>query len=377
VQASDSGSQFRVRVSNSSGTVFSNNAVLTVTSNRPPTVTIVTPAEGTLYSGGQSISYSGSANDPDEGSLPASRFSWRVDFHHADHLHPFTPDSAGSTSGSFVAPRTGHPESDVWFRIHLTVTDSGGMSSTTFRDVRPRLVNVSLGTSPSGLELRLDGQPVATPFSFTGVVGVERQLEASSPQTVNGQSWEFRSWSNGGARSQTITTPGVDTSYVATFGSTTTPPVFGAKVNFQPAAAAGYTGYLIDGGAAFGARGNGFSYGWNAAVPVYERNARQSPDQRYDTLAMMQHFSNRDAVWELAVPNGSYRVRVVAGDPTSTYGFYRVAAEGVTAVDGAPTDTARWVEGTVTVTVSDGRLTITNAAGASSNKLCFVELASS
>jgi hypothetical protein len=34
----------------------------------------------------------------------------------------------------------------------------------------------------------------------------------------------------------------------------------------------------------------------------------------------------------------------------------------------------RWVEGTATVTVSDGRLTVGNYTGASNNKICFVEM---
>lgn len=42
------------------------------------------------------------------------------------------------------------------------------------------------------------------------------------------------------------------------------------------------------------------------------------------------------------------------------------------AVSGTPTTANRWVEGTVEVAVTDGRLTIGNAAGASNNKLAFV-----
>ena len=50
------------------------------------------------------------------------------------------------------------------------------------RDIRPRKVTVTLATNPGGLQLRLDGQPVATPHSFVSVVGIERTLEAVSPQ---------------------------------------------------------------------------------------------------------------------------------------------------------------------------------------------------
>ncbi len=72
--------------------------------------------------------------------------------------------------------------------------------------------------------------------------------------------------------------------------------------------------------------------------------------------------------------NGSYTVHLVAGDPKSGKGSYQVSVEGVLTVSGVPTSSSRWVEGTRTVTVADGRLTISNAAGASGNKLCFLEL---
>ena len=44
--------------------------------------------------------------------------------------------------------------------IYLTVRDSGGLTTTVFRDVLPRKVQLTLATSPAGLSLRLDGQPV-------------------------------------------------------------------------------------------------------------------------------------------------------------------------------------------------------------------------
>ena len=371
-QPSDNGARFRVRVTNSWGTATSNDAVLTVTSNQPPTATIDTPVAGTLYSGGQTISFSGRGSDPEDGALAGSRFTWLIDFHHDAHLHPFMPATSGSTSGSFTVPRVGHPETNVWFRIQLTVTDSAGRTATTYRDVHPRVVQLGLATSPTGLELRLDGQPVTGPYSFAGVVGVERTFEAVSPQTVNGTTWTFQSWSNGGARTQAIWTPDTNTTYTATYSGAAP---FRADVNFQPASAAPVAGYLVDAGGAYAAR-NGQTYGWDAVTSVLERDARNSPDQRYDTFAQMQHYTNPDARWEMAVPNGTYRVRVVAGDPASSYGTFRIAVEGVLTVDGTPTTTSRWVEGTATVTVADGRLTISSYAGATGNKLCFVEIAS-
>ena len=148
------------------------------------------------------------------------------------------------------------------------------------------------------------------------------------------------------------------------------------RVNFQLASAAVPAGYLKDGGAAYGDRGNGRTYGWNVdnSAQMRDRNSPVSPDQRYDTLAYMQRPANPDAVWEISVPNGTYLVHAVAGDASFFDITYRLAVEGVLTVSGTSNSAARWVEGTATVTVSDGRLTIRSAAGATANKICFVDI---
>ena len=84
--------------------------------------------------------------------------------------------------------------------------------------------------------------------------------------------------------------------------------------------------------------------------------------------------NSRNAVWEIAVPDGTYAVRIVAGDPSYYDSIYRIAAEGVPTVNGTPSSAARWVEGTATVTVNDGRLTVGSYTSASINKICFIEI---
>ena len=514
VTTADSGANFRARVTNSAGSVTSNQATLTVTANQAPSATISQPAAGSLYSGGQTVAYAGSATDPEQGTLPASAFTWKVDFHHADHVHPFVaPTTGGATSGSFVVPTVGHTESDVWYRITLTVRDSGGLTSSVFRDVHPRKADLTFATSPAGLSIRLDSQPRTTPLTVTGVVGIERTLEAPSPQTSGGRTYEFDRWSDGGPRAHTISTPASNTTYTAFFREvaggdglsatyydnpnltgptvsrvddaidfvwgaaapgagigpdtfsarwvgTVQPPTsgtytfftesddgvrlwingqllvdnwtdhsrtensgtialtagiqyavrmefyenggdavarllwsgpsvpktviprsalftrFAAKINFQPASAPVPAGYLADTGAVHGLQASGERFGWNAdnAAQARDRNAAGSPDQRYDTLTHLQKPANPNAVWDLAVPNGTYTVRVVAGDPNHTDSVYRLTVEGVLTVNGTPTSSTRWFEGTSTVTVTDGRLTVANGSGASNNKICFLEI---
>jgi hypothetical protein len=522
--AGDNGARFRAIVSNANGNAMSNEAVLTVTTNQAPAGTITQPAAGTLYNGGQVISYAGTATDPEDGTLGAAAFTWRIDFHHDMHSHPFMAETSGATSGSFTVPTTGHTETNVWYRIVLTVRDSAGATQTTVRDVLPRTVSLTIATNPPGLQLKLDAQPTPTPQTFASVVGIVRNLDAPPTQLSGGTTYEFVSWSDGGAVTHDISTPASNTNYTATYrvatggtgnglsatyynniaftGTTVTrvdPTVdfvwgsgspapsiaadtFSARwtgqveaqftgtytfytvsddgvrlwvngqqvinnwtdhaptensgtialtagqrydirmefyengggasarllwssasvpkavipstrlyagvapptpttilVNFQPSTAPAPPGYLADGGLVYANRGNGQTYGWSAdnTAQTRDRNAANSPDQRYDTLTHLQKPANPDAVWEIAVPNGTYVVRVVSGDPSNFDGVFRTTVEGVLTVTGTPTTTTRWIEGTSTVTVTDGRLTIRSGAGASNNKMCFVEITQS
>jgi hypothetical protein len=100
-----------------------------------------------------------------------------------------------------------------------------------------------------------------------------------------------------------------------------------------------------------------------------------SPDQRYDTLNHMQKPSNPDAVWEIEVPCGLYRVSLVAGDPNYIDSVYEIEVEGETAIDGKPSWEERWFAGTVTVPVSDGRLTVSNGRAGKNNKISFIDIA--
>jgi glucose/arabinose dehydrogenase len=217
----DDGAMFRCVVTNSIGSATSNSATLHVTNNERPTATITTPANQTLYSAGNVISFAGTGTDPEDGVLPAANFTWQVDFHHAapqPHVHPFVPPTSGITSGSFTIPNQNFETSaQVFFRILLTVRDSAGLSHQTFVDVVPRVVSLNLGANPTGLRVTLDSQPVTTPFSVDGVVGMQRGLGVVSPQTSGNQSFVFDSWSDGGAASHTIVTPTSDATFTANY----------------------------------------------------------------------------------------------------------------------------------------------------------------
>jgi hypothetical protein len=79
------------------------------------------------------------------------------------------------------------------------------------------LSNITLASNVAGLQVILDGQPHPTPHSFVGVVGITRTLQAPSPQSFGGQSYQFQSWSDNGAATHTISTPASATTYTANY----------------------------------------------------------------------------------------------------------------------------------------------------------------
>lgn len=190
---------------------------VTPPTNAAPVATITTPATGTLFSGGETIAYAGTGTDPEDGSLTGSQFTWWVDLHHDTHTHPFVPPTTGSTSGSFLVPPRGHTEDNIFLRIYLRVVDADGAADTTYVDVQPRKVTLSFTSSPSGVQLTLDGQPQVTPFSDVSVVGMERDIGAPTPQVIGPDSLVWQNWSDAGANLHTVVTPTTSTTYTATY----------------------------------------------------------------------------------------------------------------------------------------------------------------
>lgn len=191
--------------------------------NKLPEATIVEPKEGATYNAGEIISFSAVASDYEDGTLPESAFAWQILFRHGTHTHPFlTLD--GKKSGTFKTPNTGESSADTWFDISLTVKDSTGLTTTLTRSIHPNTVQITIdakvkNTSQtiSGSSFTLDGIPHTTPYTFTGIVGFKQTLDVPTPQSQNGQNYDFASWSDGLAKTHTITLPSIPTTLTVFF----------------------------------------------------------------------------------------------------------------------------------------------------------------
>ncbi|MDX2139109.1 MAG: PQQ-dependent sugar dehydrogenase [Chloroflexota bacterium] len=191
--------------------------------NQPPVGVILSPVNGTFFNAGDSFTFSASASDPEDGILPGSAYTWEVLLHHDAHTHPFILPFSGVTSSSFSIPSQGHPETTIWYRVILIVTDSGGLTHTSYVDVFPNLTTLKLQTIPAGLTVQFNGQPSTAPASYPSVVNHVHTIGVPTTQTLDGQTYEFTGWSHGGAAQHNVQVPAGNITYTANFALVESP----------------------------------------------------------------------------------------------------------------------------------------------------------
>ena len=157
------------------------------------------------------------------------------------------------------------------------------------------------------------------------------------------------------------------------------------RVVFRPTEAGGPPGYIVDTGAVYGPHTNGFTYGWNEEMKKFladrsnpafaaPKQAR-SPDPRYSCVAAMDHPElEKPAFWGVSVPNGTYNIHVVAGDPGFYDSVYAINVNDAMVLEGIPDQAKRWVEATKTISVTNQKIIVTNNPKGINNKLCFIEI---
>jgi glucose/arabinose dehydrogenase len=193
----DSGSVYRCIVSNTLGKDTSATAMLRVTSSRRPELTIILPDSNFLYQAGAEIPFSGKATDPETGPMPATRTSWKIDFHHDDHLHPVMTPTTGLDEEAILVPTTGETDDNVWYRFHFSATDDAGLTRHAYRDVFPQKTVISAISNESGVPIDADGFFGNTPYYFKSVAGLKRSLRTPGFLEREDSVLVFRHWEDG------------------------------------------------------------------------------------------------------------------------------------------------------------------------------------
>ncbi len=348
IVATDAG-QYRVIVTNSVGNVTSNAAALSVISNVTPVAEIITPITGATYIAGTTINFSGQGNDQEDGSLPAQAFSWAINFHHNTHHHD-QPAINGITSGTFNVPNIGETSDNVWYRIILTVTDANGLKGKDSVDIIPMKSNINLATVPQGLQITLDGTPFNTPGSVVSVEGLVRTLGVISPQTINNQTYEFSSWSHGGAETQTISTPVNDVTYTANFTPVSNTNTFYRAFNLNGPSVS------IDGNN-WEASSNAPNFSTTGWVFASQGVSLVPPTDANRASMIRSSFWGNPTMTVRAVPPGSYQVWAYVWEDNSPATF-SISLEGVQVQTNYNSGSAgTWKKlGPFAVTINDGTI---------------------
>ena len=207
----------RLRVTDPGGEIDTDSVLIQV-DNTLPSITIDAPQASLTWSVGDNIAFSGTATDPQDGNI-SSQIDWDLILHHClgatCHTHAITSFPA-TASGAFDAPDHDYPS---YLELQATVTDSSGATATASTRLDPKTVDLTFGSNPTGLSVIVGGANAqATPFTKTVIVGSTNSISVDSPQvTGGGTSYTFSSWSDGGARSHTITAPATASTYTASF----------------------------------------------------------------------------------------------------------------------------------------------------------------
>jgi hypothetical protein len=162
---------------------------------------------------GQTITLTGSATDGQDGTINPATLQWTVLRHHLTHTHPWFSGTGNNLTFTAPAPEDLAATTNSYLEIYLTATDSGGLSATANRNIQPRTVAITLATVPSGLSLIVNGTTVTGPTTITSWQGWQLNLTAPTRQSP----FSFVSWSDGGAATHSVITPGAPTTYTATY----------------------------------------------------------------------------------------------------------------------------------------------------------------
>jgi glucose/arabinose dehydrogenase/PKD repeat protein len=207
----------RLNVTDNHGASSISGPITINANNTPPTATIDAPLSTTTWTVGDVITFSGSATDTQDGPLPASALSWSLILHHCPsncHSH-LVETFSGVASGSFPAPDHEYP---AHLELQLNATDSGGLTDRKSALLYPQTVELTVQSSPSGLQLTLNGTSAPAPFTRTVITRSNNSISAPTPQTLAGTAYQFSSWSDGGAQTHNITASAPAT-YTATYTS--------------------------------------------------------------------------------------------------------------------------------------------------------------
>lgn len=150
-----------------------------------------------LYHGGDIVEFS-AARSTTADLDPITPWSWSVELHHNNHVHPELIDLPGAT-GSYDILRDNHGgETDVHLRFVLTMHTSTGQPVSVYRDLFPEITSFGVDMQPSAPGwVWVDGTQVRTPAGVPAIVGTTFGLQPEPELVVGREVVSFAGWQSG------------------------------------------------------------------------------------------------------------------------------------------------------------------------------------
>jgi hypothetical protein len=334
-------------------------------SDQPPTVATAAGASPSPVTG---TTTNLSVLGADDGSESNLTYTWTATSAPSGATPAFSANGTNAAKNSTV---TFNKAGGYTFQV--TIKDGGGLTATSSVNVTVNQTLTSIGVSPTSATVAdgktqqftatandqfgnaLATQPALTWSIDTGGIGTVSSsgLYAAPSSGTGSATIRATSGSRSGTASMTVTSASLFTAHINFTASTQT-----------------FSGYVNDTGLAYGSRGNGLTFGWatDNSGNARDREAVNAPDERYDSLIHMGGDT-----WSIAVPNGTYTVHVAVGDPSYSDVVSKLTANGVLTINSSTSSSQLWLEGTTTVTVSNGLITIGEQAG-SYDKIDYLDI---
>lgn len=158
--------------------------------------------------------------------------------------------------------------------MEVSATDEHNLTSRKSVNVYPNTSTFTISANPAGLQLSLDGTTVNTPKVTTGVVNFQRELKAPLNQTATGKNYQFHDWSDDGLIKHLVSTPAVNTAYVANYQEM---PAFGGQY---------FNNMTLTGPATLTRQDKVIDFNWGsgspgAGIPVNKFSARWTKSQYF------------------------------------------------------------------------------------------------
>ena len=177
----------------------------------PETVsTPTTPSGPTNGVTGTSYSYSTGGASSNLGHSVEYQFDWKGDGTDLSPWGSATRSKTWTVAGTYQVRARARCISDT------SVVSS--WSNALSVSISAAAISCTVATSPSGLQVVVDGATYTAPRTFSWNPGSSHTVSVSSPQSVgSGVQYVYSSWSDGGGQSHTITAPSSTTTYTANF----------------------------------------------------------------------------------------------------------------------------------------------------------------